>query len=66
MTFVIAFLIGGILVLSSIANFGILSRQRTLIFPAMLVLFAIPPRRPASRGKDEDHVAAPEMASAAA
>jgi hypothetical protein len=66
MAFLIAFLIGGIVVLASVANFGILARQRVVILPALLVLFAIPPRRPASREKDRDHVVAPEMASAAA
>ena len=38
-----AFLIGGILVLASVANFGILARQRTLIMPAVLALLCIPP-----------------------
>ena len=33
---------------SFIANFGILSRQRVLVLPAVLVLAALPPRLPAS------------------
>jgi hypothetical protein len=40
-----AFLIGGILVLTSVANFGILARQRTLLLPALLILVSIPPER---------------------
>jgi hypothetical protein len=43
--FLTAFLIGGIIVLASVANFGILARQRTLILPAMLILISIPPSR---------------------
>ena len=65
MAFAIAFLIGGIIVLASVANFGILARQRTLILPLLLVLFAIPPHSPAPRGKDREHVAAREMAPVA-
>lgn len=43
--FLIASTMGGILMLASVANFGILTRQRTLILPAVLALLAIPPPR---------------------
>jgi hypothetical protein len=43
--YLIAFLIGGVLVLSSVANFGILARQRTLLLPALLILVSIPPEQ---------------------
>jgi hypothetical protein len=39
----IAFMFGSILALSSIANFGILARERVLLLPALLVLLSIPP-----------------------
>ena len=42
------------------------ARQRVVILPALLVLFAVPPRRPATRGKDRDRVAPPEMVTTAA
>jgi hypothetical protein len=66
MAYVVAFVFGGILVLSSIANFGILARQRTVILPAMLVLLCIPPppRRSARRTR-HDEEAASELVSAA-
>jgi hypothetical protein len=56
MAYVVAFVFGGILVLSSIANFGILARQRTVILPAMLILLCIPPppRRSALRRPRQD------------
>jgi hypothetical protein len=41
--FLASFLAGGVLVLTSVANFGILARQRTLILPAMIALISIPP-----------------------
>ncbi len=43
--YLIAFLIGGIIVLTSVANFGILARQRTVLLPALLILVSIPPER---------------------
>ena len=47
----IAFTFGSILALSSIANFGILARERVLLLPAYLILLAIPPvPRPAPEG----------------
>ncbi len=54
-----AFLTGGIIVLTSVANFGILARQRTLLLPALLILVSIPPeqlrraRRPALAARVE-------------
>jgi hypothetical protein len=41
--YLIAFMIGGALVLTSVANFGILARQRTLLLPALAILVSIPP-----------------------
>jgi hypothetical protein len=35
-----------IIALSAVGNFGILTRQRTLIFPAYLALLCVPPARP--------------------
>ena len=66
MAFLIAYTMGGILLLSSVANFGILARQRTLILPAMLALLMIPPPRPNDVAPDRAHAAsAPEFAAAA-
>ena len=66
MAFLIAYTMGGILLLSSVANFGILARQRTLILPAMLALLMIPPPRPNDVTPDRAHAAtAPEFAAAA-
>jgi len=42
--FLAAYAVGGILALSSVANFGILARQRSLIMPAVFVLLSVPPR----------------------
>lgn len=41
--FSLVYLVAGIVALSAIGNFGILARQRVLIFPAFLVLLSIPP-----------------------
>ena len=55
--------------LASVANFGILARQRTVILPALLVLFSIPPDAPSRspscpwREGVEIEVGAREMAS---
>jgi hypothetical protein len=49
--FLVAFLAGGVLVLASVANFGILARQRTLILPALVVLVSIPPPVRGSEGR---------------
>jgi hypothetical protein len=47
--FLAAFLAGGVLILTSVANFGILARQRTLLLPAMVALLSIPPLRKRER-----------------
>jgi hypothetical protein len=47
--YLVAFLIGGALVLTSVANFGILARQRTLLIPALMILVSIPPARSGDR-----------------
>jgi hypothetical protein len=48
-----AYTFGSILALSSIANFGILARERTLLLPAYLALLAIPPgHRSMNEGAD--------------
>jgi hypothetical protein len=58
--FMAAFAFGSILALSSIANFGILARERVLLLPAYLVFLSIPPpASPASRD-----VRSPTVASA--
>jgi hypothetical protein len=60
-----AFLIGGIIVLTSVANFGILARQRTLLLPALLILVSIPPER-LRRARDPAPAAQEVLAGAGA
>jgi hypothetical protein len=47
----IGYLVVSIVALSTIANFGILTRQRTLLFPLYFVLITIPPPVRAARRK---------------
>lgn len=44
----IVYIFGSVLALSPVANFGIIARQRTLIYPMLLVLLCIP-RRPRAK-----------------
>lgn len=50
--FALIFTVAFIVVFSSIANFGILARERVQVLPLLLVAFSIPPRAPA-RSHDE-------------
>lgn len=47
------YVVGSILALSSVANFGIIARQRTLIYPMYLVLLCIPSHRRGERREEE-------------
>ena len=53
-----AYAFGSILALSSIANFGILARERVLLLPAYLVLLSIPPLSPPARENERAAVVA--------
>ena len=44
-----AFVLGGAIALSSVANFGILARQRTLLVPALMIVLSIPRQREGER-----------------
>ncbi|MGH2740180.1 MAG: hypothetical protein ACRDH6_06840, partial [Actinomycetota bacterium] len=48
----IVYVAGSIVALSAVANFGIIARQRTLIYPMYLVLLCISPRRRTNRRED--------------
>lgn len=48
-TFVVVYTLGFVWAFSSIANFGILSRQRVLMIPLAVVLLCLPMQRPISR-----------------
>jgi hypothetical protein len=50
----VAFTAMFIFAFSSISNFGILTRQRTQVFPFFLVLLAIPEPEPRHRGRSRD------------
>ncbi|HEV8420265.1 MAG TPA: hypothetical protein VGR13_02775 [Actinomycetota bacterium] len=47
--FAVAFVALSIAALSIVANFGLLARQRSVMIPLYLVLFAVPPRRQKER-----------------
>jgi hypothetical protein len=58
---------GSIVALSAVANFGIIARQRVLIYPMFLVLMCFEARRRRSRSRADGHEAAkarPELVGA--
>jgi hypothetical protein len=54
----LVYVAGSIFGLSAVANFGIIARQRTLIYPMLLILACFLARRP---GASEPPVAAPAL-----
>jgi hypothetical protein len=44
MMFAFVYSVGSIIALSSLGNFGLLARQRALLFPLLLVFFVIRPK----------------------